>query len=175
VREYALTSLRQNIGVVHQDVFLFAGSVTDNLRLCDDTIPEERVVAACRRVAASEFIERLPGGYASVLEEGGKTLSVGERQLLSFARALTFDPAILVLDEATSSVDSRTEERIQEAIGELTRGRTSIVIAHRLSTIRRADRILVFDRGLLVESGTHDELLAKGGVYLRLHRMQFAE
>jgi ABC-type multidrug transport system fused ATPase/permease subunit len=173
VREYALASLRENIAVVHQDVFLFAGSVIENLRLCDESIPADRVRDACRRVAAAEFVERLPGGYDHVLEEAGKTLSAGERQLLSFARALTFDPAILVLDEATSNVDSRTEERIQEAIEKLTRGRTSLVIAHRLSTIRKADRILVFDRGRIIEAGTHAELLARGGAYLRLCRMQF--
>jgi ABC-type multidrug transport system fused ATPase/permease subunit len=175
VREYALRGLRGNVAMVHQDVFLFAGSIAENLRLGDDAIPFERVRAACEAVQANRFIERLPGGYDGKVEEGGKTFSAGERQLLSFARALVFDPAILVLDEATSSVDTHTEELIQAAMTRVTEGRTSVVIAHRLSTIQRADRILLLDRGRLLEQGTHAELLRQGGVYERLYRLQFAE
>jgi ATP-binding cassette subfamily B multidrug efflux pump len=175
VREYALQGLRGNVAMVHQDVFLFAGTVLDNLRLGDESIPLARVREACEAVQANRFIERLPGGYEATVEEGGKTFSAGERQLLSFARALVFDPAILVLDEATSSVDTHTEELIQAALTTLTEGRTSIVIAHRLSTIQRADRILVLDRGRLVEQGTHEELLRLDGVYHRLYRLQFGD
>jgi ATP-binding cassette, subfamily B, multidrug efflux pump len=175
VRKLKVKRLRENIAVVHQDVFLFAGTILDNLRLSDDSIPLERVHDACRQVAADRFIESLPGGYEAVVEEAGKTFSTGERQLLSFARALVFDPAILVLDEATSSVDSKTEERIQGAIDRLTADRTSIVIAHRLSTIQKADRILVLDDGRLAEAGTHRELLARGGLYHRLYKLQFEE
>jgi len=175
IRDYVLRDYRKNVAVVHQDVFLFAGSLLENIRLGDESIPRERVEEACRAVRADRFIERLPGTYDADLEEGGKTLSAGERQLLSFARALVVDPAILVLDEATSSVDTHTEELIQHAVTTLTTGRTSIVIAHRLSTIRRADRILVVHGGLIVEAGTHEELLAQRGAYHRLYRMQFAE
>jgi ATP-binding cassette subfamily B protein len=175
IRDYVLRDYRRNVAVVHQDVFLFAGSLLENIRLGDETISRERVEDACRAVRANRFIDRLPGGYDADLEEGGKTLSAGERQLLSFARALVVDPAILVLDEATSSVDTHTEELIQAAVTTLTTGRTSIVIAHRLSTIRRADRILVVDAGRIVEAGNHEELLLRRGAYHRLYRMQFAE
>lgn len=173
-REYTLKSLRRNIAVVHQDVFLFAGTVLENLRLGDESIPRERVIAACKAVGADRFIDRLPGGLDSKVEEGGKTFSAGERQLLSFARALVFDPAILILDEATSSIDTHTEELIQAALTKLTQGRTSIVIAHRLSTIQRADNILVMHKGKLAEHGSHQQLLAHRGIYHRLYELQYS-
>ena len=173
VRSYTLPSLRRNIAVVHQDVFLFAGTILENLRLNDETIPRERVDAACQAVGADKFIQGLPGGLDAKVEEGGKTFSAGERQLLSFARALVFDPAILILDEATSSIDTHTEELIQAALRKLTQGRTSIVIAHRLSTIQRADNILVMHKGKLCEHGTHQQLLALRGVYYRLYQLQY--
>ncbi|MBK8207006.1 MAG: ABC transporter ATP-binding protein [Planctomycetes bacterium] len=173
-RDYTLKSLRRNIAVVHQDVFLFAGTVLENLRLGDESITRERVVEACAAVGADRFIQRLPGGLESIVEEGGKTFSAGERQLLSFARALVFDPAILILDEATSSIDTHTEEVIQAALKKLTKGRTSIVIAHRLSTVQRADRILVMHKGKLSEQGTHQQLLAERGIYYRLYQLQYS-
>jgi ATP-binding cassette, subfamily B, multidrug efflux pump len=173
VRDYTLDALRSNIAVVHQDVFLFAGTVLDNVRLGDEAVPRERVIEACRYVGAHPFIERLQGGYDAKVEEGGKTFSAGERQLLSFARALVFDPAVLILDEATSSIDTHTEELIQRALRKLTRGRTSIVIAHRLSTIQRADSILVMHKGKLAEQGTHQELLSRRGLYHRLYQLQY--
>ncbi|MBX3461507.1 MAG: ABC transporter ATP-binding protein [Planctomycetes bacterium] len=173
-REYTLGALRRNIGVVFQDVFLFAGTVLDNVRLGDESVPRERVIEACRYVGADDFIRRLPGGYDAKVEEGGKTFSAGERQLLSFARALVFDPAILVLDEATSSIDTHTEEIIQAALRKITKGRTSIVIAHRLSTVQRADNIIVMHKGKLAESGTHQQLLAHKGIYHRLYELQYS-
>lgn len=173
VRDYTIAALRRNVAVVHQDVFLFAGTVLDNVRLGNEGIPRERVIEACRYVGADAFIQRLPGGFDAKVEEGGKTFSAGERQLLSFARALVFDPAILILDEATSSIDTHTEELIQAALRKLTKGRTSIVIAHRLSTIQRADQILVMHKGKLAEQGTHQQLLAERGIYHRLYQLQY--
>lgn len=166
-------TLRARIGLVLQDVFLFSEDVGYNIRLGDAAIDDEAVAAAAERVGGGAFIERLEGGYGQRLGERGSTLSVGERQLVSFARALAFDPEILVLDEATSSVDSELEAQIETATDELLRGRTSLVIAHRLSTVQNADRILVFHHGELRESGTHDELLQQGGLYARLHELQF--
>ncbi|MEX0979541.1 MAG: ABC transporter ATP-binding protein, partial [Gemmatimonadota bacterium] len=165
--------LRARIGLVLQDVFLFSQDVDYNIRLGDDGIDDARVRAAAHEVGAAKFIERLPGGYSQALGERGITLSVGERQLISFARALAFDPRILILDEATSSVDSEIEARIEEATDRLMAGRTSLVIAHRLSTVQGADRILVLHRGELREQGTHDELLRAGGLYARLYELQF--
>jgi len=173
-RDYTLKSLRRNIAVVHQDVFLFAGTILENLRLGDESIPRDRVVAACAAVGADRFIDRLKGGLDSMVEEGGKTFSAGERQLLSFARALVFDPAVLILDEATSSIDTHTEELIQAALTKLTQGRTSIVIAHRLSTIQRADNILVMHKGKLAEHGNHQSLLGQRGIYHRLYELQYS-
>lgn len=175
VREYDLHDLRRAIGVVLQDHFLFAGTVASNISLGDPSITEERVRRAAEAVDAQRFIERLPGGYEEEVRERGSNFSVGEKQLLSFARAIAFDPAVLVLDEATASVDPVTERRIQEALETLLQGRTSIIIAHRLATIRGADRILVLHHGRLVEDGTHDELLGvDGGIYRTLYRLQAA-
>jgi ATP-binding cassette subfamily B multidrug efflux pump len=173
VESYKLDALRANIGVVLQDVFLFSGSVLDNITLRNKEIAFERVVNAARLIGMHDFIMRLPGGYDYDVMERGNTLSMGQRQLLSFIRALLFDPSILILDEATSSVDTESERLIQEAIGKLISDRTSIVIAHRLSTIRMASKILVLDKGEIREMGTHDELMGKEGFYFRLHQMQF--
>ena len=165
--------LRSRISLVLQDVFLFSEDVARNIRLGSDDIPDARVREAAARVGADRFVQRLPAGYAQPLGERGTSLSVGERQLVSFARALAFDPLVLVLDEATSSVDSELEAQIEAALRELMRGRTSLVIAHRLSTVQGADQILVLHHGEVRERGTHAELLRKGGLYARLHELQF--
>jgi len=173
IDEYRLDSLRRNIGVVLQDVFLFSGSVIDNITLRNPEISREQVIEAAKLIDMHEFIMRLPGGYDYNVMERGATLSLGQRQLLSFIRAILYNPSILILDEATSSVDTESEIMIQHAIDTLISGRTSIVIAHRLSTIRKASRIIVLDKGEIREMGTHDELLQKGGYYSQLHAMQF--
>jgi ATP-binding cassette subfamily B protein len=165
--------LRERIGLVLQDVFLFSRSVEYNIRLGRDDIDDDRVRQAAARVGADNHIARLGRGYEESLGERGTSLSVGQRQLLSFARALAFDPLVLILDEATSSVDSELEHQIQQALETLLEGRTSLVIAHRLSTVQNADRILVFHHGELRERGSHEELLAQGGLYARLHELQF--
>lgn len=175
IRDYELGALRKSIGLVLQDVFLFSDTIYRNITLGNPDISLERVRQAAELVGALKFIERLPGGFDYNVMERGSTLSVGQRQLISFVRAMVFDPRILVLDEATSSVDSETEELIQTAIERMMKGRTSIVIAHRLSTIQHADQILVLDRSEIKERGTHDELLAKGGGYTTLYRMQYKE
>lgn len=169
----AVGDLRSRIGLVLQDVFLFSEDVRTNIGFDRSGIREERIVEAARRTGADDFVRRLPGGYDQPLGERGASISVGERQLISFARALAVDPLVLVLDEATSSVDSRLEERIEEALGELMRGRTTLVVAHRLSTIRDADQILVLHSGRIRERGTHERLLELGGLYARLHELQF--
>ncbi len=174
VRAVPQKELRRWVGLVLQDIFLFSGDVRYNVRLGNKGISEERVRSAVEEVGAAPLVERLPGRYDEPLGERGKSLSVGERQLVSFARALAFDPAILVLDEATSSVDSEIEAKIDEATARLMEGRTSIVIAHRLSTVQSADRILVLHHGELREEGSHEALLAEGGLYSRLHELQFA-
>ncbi|MGI4864996.1 MAG: ABC transporter ATP-binding protein [Janthinobacterium lividum] len=174
LREYDLSQLRRQIGVVLQDVFLFAGSIRDNITLGNREISDEKIWEAAGLVGAQRFIERLPGGLDYPVMERGATLSVGQRQLISFVRALVYEPRVIVLDEATSSVDSETEEMIQEAIDKLMEGRTALVIAHRLSTIQKADRIIVLDRGEIKETGTHDELLRQNGYYAQLYRMQYA-
>jgi ATP-binding cassette subfamily B multidrug efflux pump len=169
-----IDELRARIGLVLQDVFLFSQDVAYNIRLGSPDISEDRLRDAAERIGAADFIERLEEGFAQPLGERGATLSVGERQLVSFARALAFDPAILVLDEATSSVDSEIEEKIETATDELLAGRTSLVIAHRLSTVQNADRIIVMHHGRVHEEGTHEALLEQGGLYARLHELQFA-
>jgi ATP-binding cassette subfamily B protein len=173
IETYKLDALRGSIGVVLQDVFLFSGSILDNITLRNTEISFEQVVEAARLIGMHEFILRLPGGYHYDVMERGNTLSLGQRQLISFIRALLFDPSILILDEATSSVDTESESLIQEAIGKLIANRTSIVIAHRLSTIRQANKILVLDKGEIREIGTHDQLMEKEGFYFKLHQMQF--
>jgi ATP-binding cassette subfamily B protein len=175
IEDYKLDQLRRNIGVVLQDVFLFSGSVKDNITLRNEDIPEEKVIEAARLIGMHEFIMRLPGGYHYNVMERGSTLSLGQRQLLSFIRALLYDPSILILDEATSSVDTESELLIQEAIDKLIAGRSSIVIAHRLSTIRKAHQIIVMDKGEIKEVGTHEELLQLRGYYFKLHQMQFEQ
>ncbi|MFM8348877.1 MAG: ABC transporter ATP-binding protein [Bacteroidota bacterium] len=175
VREMDLKTLRTNIGVVLQDVFLFSDSIRNNIALNDPSVTDERILHAADLVGARRFIERLPGGLNHEVMERGATLSVGQRQLISFIRAMVYDPRILILDEATSSVDHETEEMIQTAIGKMMTNRTAIVIAHRLSTIQRADRIVVLEKGEIREIGTHQELLDRGGIYAQLHRMQYRE
>ena len=167
--------LRRHIAVVLQDVFLFSGDIQNNIHLGDETIPLERVKAAARLVGANRFIDALPNTYAAEVKERGATLSVGQKQLLSFARALAFNPRILVLDEATSSVDTETEQLIQHAIKKMLQGRTSIVIAHRLSTIQSADKIIVLHKGEIREMGNHQELLALNGIYRKLYELQYKD
>ncbi len=175
LQEYDLYALRKNIGVVLQDVFLFSDTILYNITLGNPNISLQQVKNAAELVGARKFIERLPGGYDYNVMERGATLSVGQRQLISFVRAMVYNPKIIVLDEATSSVDTETEEMIQNAIEKMMKGRTSIVIAHRLSTIQEADKIIVLDKGEIKETGTHQELLKKGGFYHQLHNMQYKE
>lgn len=173
IRRYELNYLRRTIGTVLQDVFLFSDTIANNIRLGDSAITMQQIEAAAREVGAHNFIMRMPGGYDYVVQERGATLSSGQAQLISFIRALVHDPRILVLDEATSSVDTETEQLIQQAIDKLMQGRTSIVIAHRLSTIQKADRIVVLEKGEIMEMGSHQELLQLDGYYKRLYDLQF--
>jgi len=173
IDDFKLDVLRKNIGVVLQDVFLFSGSVVDNITLRNSAIPRERVIEAAKLIDMHDFIMQLPDNYDYNVMERGATLSLGQRQLLSFIRALLYNPSILILDEATSSVDTESEILIQKAIDKLIAGRTSIVIAHRLSTIRKADKIIVLDKGEIKEMGTHEELLSLEGYYYRLYQLQF--
>jgi len=168
IKKWELKSLRSQIAFVLQDVFLFSGTVEENIRLVEDRISTEDMMEAAKQIGAHDFIQRMEGGYDYNVMERGSSLSVGQRQLISFARALAFNPKILILDEATSSVDSETEAIIQEAITKLMHGRTSIVIAHRLSTIRNADTILVLDKGKVLEKGSHDLLVSQKGAYHKL-------
>ncbi len=175
IRDWDLQDLRSNFAVVLQDVFLFSGTVENNIRLSDDTIDRGRIEWAAKEVHADEFIRRLNGGYDYALRERGAGLSVGQKQLISFARALAFDPKLLILDEATSSIDTETEQLIQHAVERVMEQRTSLVVAHRLSTIQRCDRIMVFHHGELRESGTHNELLRHRGLYWRLFQLQYSD
>jgi ATP-binding cassette subfamily B protein len=175
IKEYDLGVLRKNIGVVLQDVFLFSDSIRYNITLGNPEVTDEMILHAADLVGARKFIDRLPGGLDYNVMERGSTLSVGQRQLLSFIRAMVYDPKILVLDEATSSVDSETEGMIQEAISKMMTSRTSIVIAHRLSTIQKANKIIVLDKGEIKETGTHESLLTQEGLYAQLHKMQYKE
>jgi len=175
VREMNLGDLRRLFGLVLQDVHLFSGTIAANIRLGDITITDQAVRRAAEAVHANRFIDRLPDGYQSAVAERGATLSVGQKQLLSFARALAFDPRILVLDEATSSIDTETELLIRDALSVLMAGRTTIAIAHRLSTIQDLDKILVLHKGHLREAGTHQELLAQRGIYYKLYQLQYRD
>jgi ATP-binding cassette subfamily B multidrug efflux pump len=175
LRDWDLQSLRENFAVVLQDIFLFSGSVQSNIRLGREDISDERVRWAATEVRADRFIDRLPHGYESEVRERGAGLSVGQKQLISFARALAFDPALLILDEATSSIDTETEQLIQQAIDRVMRNRTSLVVAHRLSTIQRADNIIVLHHGEIREQGTHQDLLAVHGLYWKLYKLQYSD
>jgi ATP-binding cassette subfamily B protein len=175
LREWDLQALRENFAVVLQEIFLFSGTVAGNIRLGRADISEERVEWAAHEVSADPFIRRLRGGYQAEVKERGAGLSVGQKQLISFARALAFDPAILILDEATSSIDTETEQLIQQAIERVMRQRTSIVVAHRLSTVQRAEQIIVLHHGEIRERGTHQELLAEHGLYWKLYKLQYAD
>jgi ATP-binding cassette, subfamily B, multidrug efflux pump len=175
LREWDLEALRQNFAVVLQEIFLFSGTIAGNIRLGRTDISEERVEWAAHEVSAEPFIQRLRGGYQAEVKERGAGLSVGQKQLISFARALAFDPAILILDEATSSIDTETEQLIQQAIERVMRNRTSIVVAHRLSTVQPAEQIIVLHHGEIRERGTHQELLAEHGLYWKLYKLQYAD
>ena len=167
--------LRTAIGQVQQDVFIFTGDIKTNISLGNENISLEQVKRAARIVNASAFIEKLPGGYDEAVTERGSTLSAGQRQLLSFSRTLAYDPAILVLDEATANIDTETERAITEALARLMEGRTTIMVAHRLSTIQHADKIIVLDDGQIREMGSHQTLLAQSGLYKKLYDLQLAE
>ncbi len=175
LRDYELQGLRRSIGIVLQDVFLFSGTVADNIHLGDERISADDLRKAAETVHASRFISALPDGYGTTLGERGSSLSVGQKQLLAFARALAYNPRILILDEATSSIDTETELLIRDALEKLLAGRTSIIVAHRLSTIQNADRIIVMHRGRIRETGTHQELLKEKGIYWRLYQLQYKD
>jgi len=175
IRRWDISSLRRKLGIVLQDVFLFSGNIQENITLYNDNITEEEVRSIVGYVNAEKFIDALPEKYDTVIMERGKSLSVGQRQLLSFARTLTYQPTVLILDEATANIDSETEKYMQEATARMTEGRTSIIIAHRLATIRNADRIMVLHKGSLRESGSHSELMSNKGIYYDLYRLQYRD
>jgi len=175
IRELDLTALRQRSGVVMQDPFLFTGTIEQNIRLGSARVTSERVERAAEEVNVADFIRTLPGGFQEKMRERGSTLSTGQKQLISFARALAHDPQLLILDEATSSVDTETEFRVRDALSRMVEGRTSVIVAHRLSTIQRADKILVMHKGKLREMGSHQELLAQRGIYWKLYQLQYKD
>jgi ATP-binding cassette, subfamily B, multidrug efflux pump len=175
IRDLDLGELRSRYGVVLQDPFLFSGSIGDNIRLGSKWVTREMVEQAADDVNVGGFIRTLPQGFEEPVRERGSTLSTGQKQLISFARALAHQPRILILDEATSSVDTETELRVREALTRMVEGRTSIIIAHRLSTVQRADKIIVMHKGKLREMGSHQELLAKRGIYWKLYQLQYKE
>jgi len=175
VRQMDLTALRRRFGVVLQDPFLFSGTIGDNIRLGSSWIPDEQVESAAESVNLGDFIRTLPQGFQEPVLERGSTLSTGQKQLISFARALAHDPKILILDEATSSVDTETELRVREALTRMVEGRTSVIIAHRLSTIQRADKIIVMHKGKVREIGSHQQLLAQRGIYWKLYELQYKD
>lgn len=172
LKDYELYNLRSHIGVVLQDVFLFHGSIFENLAFGDETVTLDKIKAGAKEIEVDQFIEQLPGGYDYVVSERGSSISLGQRQLLSFLRAYLSDPKILILDEATSSIDHESEKLIQRATEKITKNRTSIIIAHRLSTIEKADKIIVMEHGKIVEEGKHLELLDKNGYYATLYKAQ---
>jgi ATP-binding cassette subfamily B protein len=173
LKKIRIDSLRMQMGIVLQDPFLFSGTIMENIRYSRTGATDADVIAVSKAIGAHEFITRLPEGYQTEVKERGGRLSVGQRQLVSLARALNANPRILVMDEATSSIDAYTELLIQKAMDKILKGRTAIVIAHRLSTVRNADKIVVIEEGVIAEVGKHDELIAKGGLYKRLYDMQF--
>jgi ATP-binding cassette subfamily B protein len=175
IREMKLDDLRRRYGVVLQDPFLFTGTVAGNIRLGSRWIEDAEVENAAEQVNVAEFIRSLPGGFGEEVRERGSTLSTGQKQLISFARALAHNPKILVLDEATSSVDTETEFRVREALSRMVEGRTSILIAHRLSTVQRANKIIVMHKGQVRETGSHQQLLANRGIYWKLYQLQYKD
>jgi len=175
IRAMDLTDLRRRFGVVLQDPFLFTGTIEENIRLGTEGIDQRRIERAAEDVNVADFIRSLPDGFQSAVQERGSTLSTGQKQLISFARALAHDPKILILDEATSSVDTETEMRVRDALTRLVEGRTSLVIAHRLSTIQRADKIIVLHKGRVREMGSHQQLLANRGIYWKLYQLQYKD
>ena len=175
IQQMKLDSLRKRIGIVQQDIFLFTGTIGNNINLSNTTIQPDQIVAAAKEVYLDPFVQNMPNGYESEVKEGGSGLSVGQKQLVAFARALAFNPDILILDEATSSVDTETEHLIQGALSRLMSNRTFIAIAHRLSTIQNVDKILVMHRGQLREMGSHNQLLQKRGLYYRLYQLQYKD
>jgi ATP-binding cassette subfamily B protein len=175
IREMDVADLRRRFGVVLQDPFLFSGTIEDNIRLGTNGIADEEVEKAAEEVNIAEFIRTLPDGFKEKMHERGSTLSTGQKQLISFARALAHDPKILILDEATSSVDTETEFRVRDALSRMVEGRTSLIVAHRLSTVQRADNIIVMHKGKLREMGSHQELLARHGLYWKLYQLQYKD
>jgi ATP-binding cassette subfamily B protein len=175
IREMDLTALRRRFGVVLQDPFLFSGTVEENIRLGTSWITDDAVERAAEDVNVADFVRTLPEGFKEKVRERGSTLSTGQKQLISFARALAHNPQVLILDEATSSVDTETEFRVREALTRMVEGRTSLIIAHRLSTIQRADKIIVMHKGRVREMGTHQQLLAQRGIYYKLYQLQYKD